>query len=85
MRNQAKAGLLCCVDLLPMEPVEYAHIITGDFTAMSTQQEIRKICENRNADVILSDMMHNTTGNRMTDQLNQLKSFMMYIPFVHYF
>ena len=67
--NRVKTGLLCCIDLLPMEPIESAHILTGDFNSAQIQEKIRNICIDRKADVILSDMMHNTTGHRTTDQL----------------
>ena len=66
-------GLLVSVDLLPMEPVPLkspsieAHFIQGDFTHHDIQREIEMILKGERANLIISDMLHNTTGNRSRD------------------
>lgn len=65
-------GKLCCIDLLPMEPVPRATIIQGDFCDPHNQAQIMKVFDNRKANVVISDMLHSTTGNRSIDHLRSI-------------
>lgn len=64
---------LCSVDLLPMDAVPGAIILQGDFRGPEVQTRVRAMLDKcggeGGANVVLSDILHNTTGHRMTDQL----------------
>lgn len=70
----SEGGQYIGVDLLSMEPVDDPafDFIQGDFTVEETRREISHLSENRKVDVVLSDMLHNTTGHRATDQLRSM-------------
>lgn len=78
-------GLLVSIDLLPMEPIptepedsKYVHFIQGNFNSVGARQSIDTIAAghpahaNKQADVILSDMLQNTTGHATTDHLKSM-------------
>lgn len=84
MLNFSKGGLLASVDLLHMEPIpadadgnEVAYFIQGNFNALKVRDELRNISrtstgEVRLANVLLSDMLMNTTGHSATDHLKSM-------------
>ena len=63
-----KNGKLISIDLKPMEKIEYTIQIKGDFTELSTQNQIKKILTKK-IDVIMSDMAVNTTGIKNIDAI----------------
>ena len=48
------------------------HSLIGDFTTTQTQNEVFKLSAGRTADVIVSDMLSNTTGNKATDHFRSI-------------
>eukprot|EP01041_Mallomonas_annulata_P010700 gene10700-22339_t len=67
--KQSGSGKLICIDLLPMAPIEGVTILAGDFKSEYVVSEVEQLLEGRGmANVVLSDMLHNVTGNRSTDQ-----------------
>ncbi len=56
------------IDLLPVDPIEGAHIIEGD---INEPDDVARLLEGLTGppDLILSDMAANTTGHRPTDHL----------------
>ena len=56
------------IDLLPVEPVQGAHIVEGD---INNPDDVAKMMEGLSGppDLVLSDMAANTTGHRQTDHL----------------
>lgn len=82
--NFNKGGLLVSIDLLDMEPVptdadgnDGAYFIRGNFNSTVVRDELRSIAklpsgEARQADVVLSDMLMNTTGHANTDHLKSM-------------
>ena len=67
-------GLLVSVDLLPMEPVGstsgnfQTHFIQGDFMKSSTRDRITELVGGtKSVDLVVSDILHNTTGNKARD------------------
>ena len=60
-------GKLCAVDLLPMEPIPDCTFIQGNFLSQQVQRNILEVSGDRHPDVVLSDMLHNVTGDRSTD------------------
>ena len=62
-----KNGKTVSIDLKEMEPIPNTIQIKGDFTKNKIQQEIKDILPG-NADVVMSDMAPNISGNRVVDQ-----------------
>ena len=77
-------GLLVSVDLLAMEPVRVggsggaavdAHFYQGDFTSSATQEHVVQTGLSRrraSADVVLSDMLQNTSGRHDLDHFRSM-------------
>ena len=63
-----KNGKLISIDLKKMEPIGNSIQIQGDFTKAEIQNEIKNNL-NTKADIVLSDMAVNTTGNKNIDSL----------------
>jgi 23S rRNA (uridine2552-2'-O)-methyltransferase len=66
-------GTIVAVDLLPIEPIPGVHTVRGDFLLPSTTDRIRQLLapttreSGSKADVILSDMAANVSGNTARD------------------
>lgn len=56
------------VDLLPVDPVEGATIIEGDFMDDAMPQRLQELLDGK-ADLVMSDMAPNTTGHAATDHI----------------
>ena len=56
------------IDLLPIEPVEGASFILGDFMEEGMEQRLTEMLGGK-ADLVLSDMAPNTSGHVATDHL----------------
>lgn len=63
----SKGGMLISVDLLDMPKVGSFQFVRGDMTSDIVQQHIMELANRRKANVILSDMMCNTSGNKEAD------------------
>ncbi len=63
-----KNGKLISIDLKPMDKIERTIQIKGDFTELSTQNQIKEILTKK-IDVIMSDMAVNTTGIKNIDAI----------------
>lgn len=61
-------GFLLAVDILHMDTVEGAHVLEADFTEQETLDKMRGILNGRQADLVLSDMAPNFTGQPAVDQ-----------------
>jgi len=70
-------GTIVAVDLLPIDPITGVHIVRGDFLLGSTTEHIRRLLEKDNvngkADVILSDIAGNISGNTAHDTESSLE------------
>lgn len=55
------------VDLLNCSPPEGSHFIQGDIFSKTTHQEIRALFDNQPVDLLMSDMMANTSGIKDND------------------
>lgn len=62
------AKRVVAIDLLPMDPVPGAIVLTGDFSAAGADSRVGEALGTR-ADLVLSDMAPNTTGHAATDHL----------------
>ena len=68
------------IDLLPVEPIEGAHIVLGD---INEPEDVEKLLQGLTgkADVVLSDMAANTTGHKQTDHLRTVALVEMAVAF----
>jgi 23S rRNA (uridine2552-2'-O)-methyltransferase len=60
-------GTLISIDLLPIKPIPHATIIQGDFQDEKIQKKILTLLNSKPIDVILSDMLQNTSGQSSAD------------------
>jgi 23S rRNA (uridine2552-2'-O)-methyltransferase len=65
------AGTVVGVDLLPVDPIEGADLMQADFTEPGVGEVLMQKLGGK-ADLVLSDMAHNTVGHRETDHLKIL-------------
>ena len=63
-----KNGKLISIDLKPMNKIEHTIQIKGDFTKLSTQNQIKEFLTKK-IDVVMSDMAVNTTGIKNIDAI----------------
>lgn len=56
------------IDILPMDPLPGVEFIRGDFTDDSVLDAVKQKLGQRRADLVMSDMAPNITGNRAVDQ-----------------
>ncbi|NNC65432.1 MAG: 23S rRNA methyltransferase [Gammaproteobacteria bacterium] len=61
-------GQVVAVDLAPVAPIEGVEIIQGDFTAERTLASMIDALGTAKADLVMSDVAPNITGNRAVDQ-----------------
>jgi 23S rRNA (uridine2552-2'-O)-methyltransferase len=55
-------GTIIGLDMLPMEPISDMHFIQGDFREESVLDQLAEILDERQADLVLSDMAPNLSG-----------------------
>ena len=60
-------GTIISLDLLPMESIEGVHYIQGDFREESVLTQLKEVVQDRQVDVVVSDMAPNLSGNSTTD------------------
>ena len=61
--------LVVGMDLLPAEPILGAQLIQMDFTADEAPDRLKALLGGHPADIVMSDMAANTTGNHSSDHL----------------
>ncbi len=72
-RARARAGTVVACDLLAIQPLTGAETLSrSDFTLPETQERILKLLNGRKADVVLSDMAPNASGQGGLDSSAQL-------------
>ena len=67
-----ESGRVISVDILPIRPLNGVVLIQGDLTEKETGEEINEQMENKQADVVLSDMSSDITGNYSVDQARSM-------------
>ena len=65
-------GTVFGIDLLRIEPINGVTFLQGDLTKEPTLQKIIQICEGNKADILLSDMSPNISGNYSVDQARSI-------------
>lgn len=68
------------IDLLPLDPIEGAHIVEGDINNPEDVAHMLKGLSGQ-PDLILSDMAANTTGHKQTDHLRTVTLVEMAVAF----
>jgi 23S rRNA (uridine2552-2'-O)-methyltransferase len=61
-------GKLIGIDLLPMQPLPRAQFVQMDFLAPDAPDKLKELLQGE-ADLVLSDMAHSTTGHAGTDHI----------------
>ena len=67
-----ESGLIIGVDLLQIRTLCGVVLIQGDLTEKETIEEIKQQMNNKQADVVLSDMSPDITGNYSVDQARSI-------------
>ena len=67
-----ESGIIIGIDILPIKPLDGVRFIQGDLTEKETIEEIKQQMENKQADVVLSDMSPDITGNYSVDQARSI-------------
>jgi len=60
-------GRVVALDILPMDPVAGADIITGDFREEAVLQQLLQTLDGRPVDLVMSDIAPNMSGNKGVD------------------
>jgi 23S rRNA (uridine2552-2'-O)-methyltransferase len=61
-------GVVIGVDLSSIKPIDNIQFIRGDLTKSETVEEIKDLMNGRHADIVLSDMSPDISGNYSVDQ-----------------
>ena len=68
MRRCGETGQVLGIDLLPVDPMPGLTFIQGDIHAETVYRQMRIVLGDRPADLVLSDMAPNMSGNKAVDQ-----------------
>ncbi|OSX72303.1 hypothetical protein BU14_0448s0001 [Porphyra umbilicalis] len=68
----SREGVVIAVDRSPMPRVPGAVGVTGNVLCAATLDEVRRVLAGREADVVLSDMAPDTSGERETDHVRSV-------------
>lgn len=60
-------GRIIAMDILPMEPVDGAIFLQGDFREQSVADKLAELLDGEGVDVVISDMAPNLSGVAMVD------------------
>ena len=60
-------GVIVALDILPMEPVEGATFLQGDFRDPEVLRKLAEVMNGRLADIVVSDMAPNLSGVESAD------------------
>mgnify|MGYP005996395655 CR=1 FL=1 len=64
---------LVALDLLPMAPIPHCCFLEGDFLSQQVQQQLSVALGGMGCDVVLSDMLHNTSGRASDDHFKSME------------
>ena len=67
-----ESGRIIAIDILPIKPLDDVILIQADLTEKKTLEDIVKHMNDKQADVILSDMSPDITGNYSVDQARSI-------------
>ena len=69
VHSTSEKPLVIGLDLLPTDPIEGAILLQRDFRKSEVAEELIGLLGGQKADVVMSDMAANTTGNHMVDHM----------------
>ena len=69
VHSTSEKPLVIGLDLLPTDPIEGALLLQRDFREPAVAEELIDLLGGQKADVVMSDMAANTTGNHMVDHM----------------
>lgn len=69
VHSTSEKPLVIGLDLLPTDPIEGAILLQRDFRKPEVAEELIGLLGGQKADVVMSDMAANTTGNHMVDHM----------------
>ena len=73
LESESDPVRLIAVDLLEFDPIPDCFSIVGDMMAQNTQTQIREALDYKQANVVLSDMLENTTGRGDMDHFRSVE------------
>ena len=62
------SGQVVAVDILPVDPMAHMEFIQGDFSEQSVLDKLLQVLENKEVDLVMSDMAPNISGIKAVDQ-----------------
>jgi 23S rRNA (uridine2552-2'-O)-methyltransferase len=65
-------GIIIGIDLEPIKPLKGVVFLSGDITSDETQAELHDQMDHRSADVVLSDLSPNISGNYSVDHARSI-------------
>lgn len=68
MKHVGDKGQVFALDILPMDNIAGVTFLQGDFTEIETYQALKELLQARQADLIISDMSPNLSGQKAVDQ-----------------
>ena len=71
VRRAGERGKVVALDILPMDPINGAIVLQGDFNEEAAEQAVLDALDGQ-ADLVMSDIAPNTTGHNATDHLRIL-------------
>ena len=81
VRSTEENPLVVGLDLLPTDPIAGAKMVQMDFTCDEAPAVLQELLGGHKADIVMSDMAANTTGNHMTDHLRIMNLLKMAYAF----
>ena len=66
------SGTIVGIDLLPIDPIRNVTFLKGDMTKAESLQKIKDIVDDKKADVVISDMSPDMSGNYSVDQARSI-------------
>ncbi|CAG8445559.1 6492_t:CDS:2 [Ambispora gerdemannii] len=70
--EQEQKGLVIAIDLLSILPIHGVNFIQGDFTHASIQKKLQDLLKGRKADIVVSDMAPNFSGQHLADHVKSM-------------
>ena len=81
VKSTPENPLVVGMDLLPTDPIVGAKMVQMDFTSEQAPSVLQELLSGHKADIVMSDMAANTTGNHATDHLRIMNLLKMAYDF----
>jgi 23S rRNA (uridine2552-2'-O)-methyltransferase len=84
-RRVGPKGLVIGIDLLPLAAIADVMLIRDDFTSPRGQAALKKALQGRQADLVVSDMAPEMSGDKLVDQMQMIGLNEMTLHFARQF